>query len=50
MIGKDRVIAETLHMYPGENNLCERRKVAKDFCFPYGIQIQTNQTIDNIKR
>lgn len=50
MIGKDRVIAETLHMYPGENKQCERRKVVKDFCFPYGILMQTEIPIDSIKR
>jgi hypothetical protein len=36
----DKIAAETVFMFPGENRNCERRNVIKDFCFPNGIQLQ----------
>ena len=46
----DRMLPETLFMCPGENPKCERRNVIKDFCFPCGIPMQRQSTVDDIRR
>ena len=49
-LGQGRYMAETLYMYFDQKIVDDRRRVIKDFCFPCGVSLSLQPSLDFLKR